>query len=114
MKAEADRKTLDAYLGAGVQHVSTESSTLVSSSRYLNNPVIRDVIATWMLRKNGPDFPVEADHTLGLATAMAQVVPDAEIVALMEEERRISPAFDSCVKTRFISTYTNDDFHKFA
>ncbi|WP_181008335.1 Coq4 family protein [Sphingomonas montanisoli] len=114
MKAEADRKILDSYLGAGVKRETTDSSLLISSSRYLNNPQIRDIIATWLLRKNGPDFPVEADHTLGLSTAMAQVNPAHETAALMEEERKINPAFDAWLKEGFISTYTNDDFHKYA
>lgn len=103
-----------AYLGKGIRAVTTDSSTLISSSRWLNNATVREVVATWLLRKNGPDFPVEADHTLGLMQAIQQVQPDAEVSALMEEERKINPAFDAWLSEMFISQYSNEDFAQYA
>ena len=49
------------YLMRGVMPVDTHSSVLVSSSKYLNNPRLRDWLATIALRKNGPDFPPPAE-----------------------------------------------------
>ena len=109
-----ERAKLDAYLGKGVRQVETESSLLKSTSRWLNSSAIRDLVAIWLLRKNGPDFPVEADHTLGMAAAVAQVQPAAEVEALIAEERKINPGFDQFFKERFLSRYTNADFDQYA
>lgn len=109
-----DREAMDAYLGKGIKKIATESSVLRSTSRWLNNATIRDVVATWLLRKNGPDFPVEADHTLGLMTAIGEVQPDEEVNQLFEEERKVNPALDAWLEEGFISTYTNSDFEKYA
>jgi hypothetical protein len=45
------------YLLRGINPVSTASSVLISSSRYLNNAKLRDWVATELLRRNGPDVP---------------------------------------------------------
>ena len=56
------------YLMRGTRQVATESSTLVSSSPYLNNPRLREWIATAYLRRSGKDRPTSADayelHTI--------------------------------------------------
>ena len=49
------------YLMRGIVPVATESSVLVSSSRYLNDPRVRDWVATHLLRRNGPDVPTPSD-----------------------------------------------------
>lgn len=108
-----ERKAIDAYLGRGVRKIATESSILTSSSRWLNNAMIRDVLATWLLRKNGPDLAVEADHTLGLVAAFSEVQSDDEVNGLFEEERKVNPALDAWLEQGFISTYTNGDFAKY-
>src|ERR1700688_4201619 len=45
------------YLLRGITQMTTASSTLISSSRYLNNPRMREWVAQELLRKNGPDLP---------------------------------------------------------
>jgi ubiquinone biosynthesis protein COQ4 len=111
---EDDQSAVRAYLGKNIRRASTESSVLASSSRWLNNAAVRDILATWLLRKNGPDFPVEADHTLGMREATEQVIPLAELEALMVEERRINPTFDAFMAEGFFSRFRNDDFDRFA
>ena len=49
------------YLARGVQLLGTDSSVLVSSSKYLNHPRLREWIAFIALKKNGPDFPPAAE-----------------------------------------------------
>ena len=44
------------YLLRGINPVATDSSVLVSSSKYLNNPELRDWVATHMLRRSGGIF----------------------------------------------------------
>lgn len=45
------------YLMRGASLHSTDSSLLISSSKYLNHPVIRDWTVTESLRRNGRDLP---------------------------------------------------------
>ena len=49
------------YLARGVNLLGTDSSVLVSSSKYLNSPRLREWIAFIALKKNGPDFPPAAE-----------------------------------------------------
>jgi ubiquinone biosynthesis protein Coq4 len=111
---DGDKSAVSAYLGKGIRRVGAESSLLVSSSRWLNNRDVREILATWLLRKNGPDFPVEADHTLGMREATEQVVPLEEVEALMVEERRINPTFDAFMEEGFFSRFRNEDFDRYA
>jgi ubiquinone biosynthesis protein COQ4 len=111
---EKDQSAVHAYLGKNVRRASTESSLLVSNSRWLNNSTVRELLATWLLRKNGADFPVEADHTLGMREATEQVIPISEIEEMMVEERRINPTFDAFMAEGFFSRFRNTDFDKYA
>lgn len=113
-KAEEERKALDAYLGKNIRLEAPTSSLMKSASEWLNHAIIREVLPIWLLRKNGPDFPVEADHTLGLSKAVDDVVPQARVAELLDEERRINPAFDAWVSEGFVSTYDNEHFNQYA
>ena len=113
-KADEERKALDAYLGKNIRLEQPTSSLMKSTSDWLNHPIIREVLPIWLLRKNGPDFPVEADHTLGLSKAFEEVVPAARVAELLEEERRINPEFDAWVSEGFVSTYDNEHFNQYA
>ena len=101
------------YLSRNIKPVSTTSSTLVSSSKYLNHPIVRDVVATWMLRRNGRDWPVEADHAMGLFQAIVSLQDDDYIESLFVAERKKNPRFDAWMEERFISPLKAEDFKKF-
>jgi ubiquinone biosynthesis protein Coq4 len=101
------------YLSRNIKPVSTASSVLVSSSKYLNHPLIRDVVATWMLRRNGPDWPVEADHAMGLFGAIVSLQDDDHIESLFVAERKKNPRFDAWMEERYISKLNEEDFKKF-
>ena len=111
--ADKERAALDAYLGKNIRLEAPTSSLMKSTSEWLNHPIIREVIPIWLFRKNGPDFPVEADHTLGLSRAFDEVVPPSRVAELLEEERRINPEFDAWVNEGFVSTYDNEFFNQF-
>ena len=92
----------------GRRKVKTESSVLVSSSRWLNDGRVREWISTENLRRNGHDYPL----LYGLPTVMQAVdevrdVEDAE--RLVADERRRNPAFDRWLNEGFVSTYSKDD-----
>jgi ubiquinone biosynthesis protein COQ4 len=92
--------------------VPTESSVLISSSRWLNDARIREWIATESLRRNGHDYPL----LYGLPTlveAVDQVRDTDRAERLIAEERRRNPTLDRWFEERFISTYTLDDLEKY-
>lgn len=101
------------YLGKNIREVECTSSIPQSSSRWLNNAMVREILPIWLLRKNGPDFPVEADHTLGLAPAFEQVLPEAEASALFMAELEINPALAAHVAEGFQPTWPNEHFLDF-
>ena len=101
------------YLSRNIKPVSTTSSVLVSSSKFLNHPLIRDVVATWMLRRNGRDWPVESDHAMGLFGAIVSLQDDDHIESLFVAERKKNARFDAWMAERFISPLTAEDFRKF-
>jgi ubiquinone biosynthesis protein COQ4 len=111
---ENDKSAVSAYLGKNIRRTRSDSSLLTSNSRWLNNSAVREILATWLLRKNGPDFPVEADHTLGMREATEQVIPPSEIEELMVEERRVNPTFDAFMGEGFFSRFRNEDFDQYA
>ena len=80
------------YLARGVKQLGTESSVLVSSSKYLNHPRLREWIAFIALKKNGPDFP-----------------PAAEMYQLLSFIDEVNPAFDQWFAEGWISDYQIDD-----
>ncbi len=92
----------------GRRKVKTESSVLVSSSRWLNDGRVREWISTENLRRNGHDYPL----LYGLPTLMQAVdeVRDVENAErLVADERRRNPAFDRWLNEGFVSTYSKDD-----
>ncbi|SFR88783.1 Coq4 family protein [Sphingomonas jatrophae] len=96
------------YLMRGIQTVETESSTLVSSSPYLNEPRLRDWIATHYLRRSGRDLPTTSD-AYKLHRILSEVQDMDRIEALFTEERRRSPDLDRWFSDGFVSTYTPED-----
>ena len=101
------------YLLRGVMPVETPSSVLVSSSKYLNNPRLREWLAMIMLRKNGADYPPAAEmhEFLGILDELRDY---ARIEALLTAERKINPALDAWFNEGFISTFKIDDLQDLA
>jgi ubiquinone biosynthesis protein COQ4 len=71
----------------GVRHVETDSSVLVSSSRYLNSARLRQWAGTQFLRKNGRDCSL-ADDLVELDAALAEVRDTRRIEELFDAECR--------------------------
>lgn len=101
------------YFQQGIQRVPSTSSVLVSSSKYLNNAQLRDWVATHFLRRNGPDSPVPADVTLGLAQALDELRDEAAIEEITEREKRINPRFKAWVEERYLPQLTVEDFARY-
>lgn len=101
------------YLARGVMPVETPSSVLVSSSKYLNNPRLREWLAMILLRKNGPDFPPPAEMYEFLPI-LEELRDHDRIEAMFAEERRVNPELDAWLSEGFYSTYAIEDFRQFA
>lgn len=96
------------YLARGAKPIPTDSSVLVSSSRYLNEPRLRDWLAGAFLRKSGKDSPTALDaHKLyGI---LADVFDIDRIEALFTQERARWPELDRWFSEGFSSNFTVDE-----
>jgi len=97
-----------AYLAQGLRRVATESSGLVSSSKYLNSPRLREWVSTHLLRRNGPDMPVPSDN-VELVASLNKIRDEAHVDALFERDRKTNPTLDRWLEERFMSTYDLPD-----
>jgi len=96
------------YLARGVNLVGTDSSVLVSSSKYLNHPKLREWIAFIALKKNGTDFPPAAEmHQL--LTFIDELRDFDHIEHMITEERKVNPRFDAWFNERHVSNYKVED-----
>ena len=100
------------YLLRGIDKLSTPSSLLISSSKYLNNPRMRDWVATELLRCNGPDVPTPsgAHH---LNTIFKEIQNPDEINAMFAKERARWPELDRWFRAGYLPTYTREDLAKY-
>ena len=96
------------YLARGIMPIETGSSTLVSSSKYLNDARLRDWIAKIALKKNGSDFPPAAEmHEL--IAILADLRDYDRLEDLIDEERRNNSRFDTWIEEGFVSDYAIED-----
>ena len=113
--AEADSKPMDnlAYLMTSVKPVATHSSVLVSSSSWLNQPLLREWISTQYLRRNGPDRLTASDTADGLIALLGELRDRDKVAALIAREKEINPRFRAWLEARYISQLTREDFAGF-
>ncbi len=96
------------YLARGVTRLTTESSGLISSSPYLNEPRLRDWVATAFLRRSGKDLPTASDgHKL--YPILFDVLPLERIEELFTRERQRWPELDRWFSEGFSSSFTIKD-----
>lgn len=100
------------YLMSGITKVDADSSVLVSSSRYLNDPRIRDWVATHLLRRNGPDVPTPSD-SIQLVQILREVQDIDHINAMFAAERQKNPALDAWFNEGFVSDFQACDLQQF-
>jgi len=98
---DADR----AYFNGAIKAIATQSSVLVSSSRYLNHAPLRALIAQEMLRRNGPALP-----TTAYIPEVAQIFHDLEdmphIIQLFEMEKARLPEFRRWLEEKRLADFT--------
>lgn len=96
------------YFNGAIRKHETQSSVLVSSSPYLNHPVLRELMAQEMLRRNGADMPNTA-----YIPEVSQIFHDLEdmpgLMRLFEEEKQRLPVFRNWLDRKLISDFKAED-----
>lgn len=88
-----------AYFNGSIKKITTESSVSISSSAYLNNGTLRQLIAQEMLRRNGADLPNTA-YIPEVAQILMSLEDFPNIVRMFEEEKARLPAFKKWLDDR--------------
>jgi ubiquinone biosynthesis protein COQ4 len=105
--AEVSQADFDYFNGA-IKKIGTESSVLVSSSPYLNNARLRDLIAQEMLRRNGADVPNTA-FIPEVAQIFHQLEDHATLFRLFEEEKQRLPEFKAWLERRQLADFKAEE-----
>ena len=101
------------YLMRGRKEVTTESSVLISSSKFLNDARIREWVVSQNLRKAGDDVPL----TYGIPTliqAMRELQDHERIEALFNEARKEWPELDRWLDERHLANLKKEDLEGYA
>jgi ubiquinone biosynthesis protein Coq4 len=105
--AEVSQADFDYFNGA-IKKINTDSSVLVSSSPYLNNARLRDLIAQEMLRRNGADVPNTA-FIPEVAQILHQLEDHATLFRLFEEEKQRLPEFKAWLERRQLADFKAEE-----
>lgn len=96
------------YFNGAIKTITTESSVLISSSKYLNNSELRNLISQEMLRRNGQDMPNTA-----FIPEVAQILVTMEdfgrIMELFEAEKARLPKFAEWCEKRALADFKKDE-----
>ena len=102
------------YFTAGIRQAEPTSSSLLSTSKYLNHPGLRDWLTTHFLRRNGPDIPIPSDPVMGLNQAMDDLRDEKELTRLIDIEKEKNPNVRKWLdEERHYMGLTKEDFSKF-
>lgn len=83
------------------------SSVLISNSKYLNNPLFRDIYAQFGLKRDGHDLPA-AYLIPELSRAFGEVTDYARVFGLLAEEKARLPEFAAWLDERYLSNFTGE------
>ena len=107
MSQNISEKELNYFNGSGPK-ITTQSSVLISSSPYLNDPALRELMGQEMLRRNGSDVPNTAYIPDAVKLFMAHE-DWGRIVQLIEEEKQRLPEFKSWLDGRKLSLFKQEE-----
>ena len=96
------------YFNGSIKKHETQSSVLISNSKYLNHSGLRALVAQEYLRRNGADMPNTA-----FIPEVAKILHELEdlptIFRLFEEEKARKPEFKRWLDEKKLSNFTADD-----
>ncbi|WOK35434.1 Coq4 family protein [Sphingomonas sp. C3-2] len=96
------------YFNGAITKHETESSVLISSSRYLNHGPLRALIAQEFLRKNGADMPNTA-FIPEVAQILHQLEDVPAIEQMIQEEAERLPEFRAWLDRRLLSDFKAEE-----
>ena len=96
------------YFNGAIKTISSESSVLVSSSKYLNHGELRGLIAQEMLRRNGADLPNTA-YIPEVAQILMMLEDFPRIMQLFEEEKARLPQFKEWCDRKSLADFKKED-----
>ncbi|MBC7492698.1 MAG: hypothetical protein H7241_09675 [Novosphingobium sp.] len=96
------------YFNGAIRKVETDSSVLVSSSKYLNHGELRALISQEMLRRNGPDLPNTA-FIPEVAQILIMMEDFGQVMQLFEDEKARLPRFREWCEKRALADFKKDD-----
>ena len=96
------------YFNGAIRRVETDSSVLVSSSKYLNHGELRALVAQEMLRRNGPDLPNTA-YIPEVAQILMTLEDFPRVMALFEEEKARLPRFREWCDNKALADFKKDE-----
>lgn len=96
------------YFNGKIRKVETESSVLISSSKYLNHQELRHLVSQEMLRRNGADMPNTA-FIPEVAQILMMLEDFPRIIALFEQEKARLPQFRKWCDDRSLSDFKKDE-----
>ncbi|WP_380875485.1 hypothetical protein ACFB49_04810 [Sphingomonas sp. DBB INV C78] len=82
-----------------------KSSVLISTSKYLNNPLFRDIYAQFGLKRDGHDLPA-AYLIPELSRAFGEVTDYGQVFANLTAEKARLPEFAEWLDARYVSNFT--------
>lgn len=96
------------YFNGAIRKVETESSVLVSSSKYLNHQELRHLVSQEMLRRNGPDLPNTA-YIPEVAQILMMLEDFPRILELFEIEKARLPKFKEWCDKKSLADFKKDE-----
>lgn len=106
MNQEFDKEE---YFTSGMRVFTTDSPFLISSSPWLDDPVVGDFVARHSLRRNHVSIPTTYDITECAPMVKKYYAQNiARIQALFIAERRKNPALNAWFEERFVSDLVTD------
>jgi ubiquinone biosynthesis protein Coq4 len=87
-------------------------SILISTSRYLNNPLFRDMYAQMGLKKDGYDLPA-AYLVPDIGRAWREVTEPSKVQLAVDKEKAANPSFRAFCEKRFVSNLTIDNLTRY-
>jgi ubiquinone biosynthesis protein COQ4 len=114
MSDSSDEKRQKEYFVPHIPAFGNDSPFLVSSSRWLNNPLAREYVAKQALRRNHKDVPTTYDITEALPlTKPFYTESIMKIEELFTIERKKNAALDAFFEERHMSTYTMESLKEY-
>lgn len=102
-----------AYMEGAARPLDEFGSVFMTNSKWLNSAKMRDVYAQEGLRRAGHDVP-PTYMVHQAAQTISELTDEAEVIRMIEAEKREKPLFAAWLDTRSLSDFTLDELKGYA